>query len=786
MYLLNFNNLINYKKLIIYLILSIKIISSTKILCNNNFNFYFQDKKLSELINEISKEKKINIILPQLKNQLDELNKITITYMPKNEKFININKAWETLKMFLSLSGYNFIQKDENIYEIVLNNIEREPLKIYYNVKPKELPNSREVIRYIAYLKNIQVSDQTNVNNLNQIFKDMLSPKGQAPIYLKDLNGYMISDRADIIASIQTIINKLDKRGFQETIEVIKLNYLPASDLVKTLKTLQIAIKPKAESPAFIARNDTIDQIKHFASDLKILTDPQHNALIIMGRNKAVSAIRHFITKYIDQPNDSGKSILHYYNLQYLDAKEFEPIIQKVVSPNISAKQGSEEKLEYGPFRKFKGVVIKAEQTIEVNPIDNPFDTQIKSSNQKSNITFTGLSGVLLSGGNRLLILALQDDWKHIKRLIKKLDQPRPQVLIDALIMDLNISNIKQLESTTRSLTETSFLPSANTQFISSNITPMQNVLGKNPKEIAQDLLALAIPNSVPKVVPPKSLLITFNDSKTPGIASIIEVLDQYSKVNIRTHPFLCILNNEKGAISQVIKKRNRADSSPGKSGSFIIGIENIDATIKLSCIPHVVDENQLRLDIGIRIETFLGDTLNKTTQAIYTTCNLTNDQALAIGGFKETLINNELTKTPILGSIPIIGNLFKGEKSNVIKTNIIILIKPTIIMPRIKLKKLEISSTYVQEKLNKIKTDMTSDLAYNFTDPIIKFFIPNKDFIKNTDLLAEYLEETRQVNLIKNKKRKNRKNIKQSQGLNFDKIKQNLKQEYNLDLKPI
>ncbi len=766
MYLLNFNTLKKYNIIIVIIILTLSpdINSGDKA---NIIDFNLKNKKLLDIIHEISDVKNINIILPQMKNQLDDLHKISINYDPK-EKITDVDKAWELIQYFLNLSGYIFVQKENNIYEITLDNISREPLDIYINTNYEDLPNNNKTIRYIAYLKNIKIEDPNTATNLNHIFKDMLSPQAQKPIYLKNLNGYILADRADIIASIQNIITKLDEGGFQEVIQVIAINYVPASYIEDAIKILQTALN----------NNEKSNHINNFIANLKIVTDFRNNSLVIIGKERNVNALTDFISDYMDQPEESGRSILHYYNLEYTSSKDLKPVIQNIISGTKTRSQGTESIIGSTIFKKFQGVVIESERTAKINPIDFPLADSIKSSNKEGEITFKGLEGNFSVGGNRLIVLALDDDWKQIKKIIKQLDQPRPQVIVEALILDLSMNDIKALQSTTRTMTETNFLPSVNTQLISSNITPIQNVLGNKPQELAQDLLALAIPNSITSQSRNNlgSLLITFNDSQTPGIASIIRVLNQYVKTNVINHPFLAVLDNEKASVSQTISQRGRGESSPGRTGSFIIGIENIDATVKLSCIPHVIDENSLKLDIGIQLEDFIGNSFNKTERRIITTSNLNNNQVLAIGGLHETKINSSLTKTPLVGSIPIIGNLFKGEAISIVKTSILILIKPTIIMPKKKLKELEMSGNFVKDKLNQIQMCMNSNLSYNFTDPIVKFFVPNQSLINGESLLQDYIEETRKVNIIKNKN-----NINNTENIDFDKIKRNLAKETEL-----
>ncbi len=753
------------------------IISQSNNQQDNLITFYFQDKKLLDLVYEIAKAKNINIIPPQLASQIQELNSQTVTYKPKIQE-ITLDQAWKFLLMFLEMSGYSLIQKDENNYTIALNSTLREPLDLYVDTDLDSLPNEPKRIRYIAYLKNINISqiNKDNNNALAQIFKDMLTTGSPEPIYLPSTNGFILTDRSDIISSIMNIISKLDETGFREAIEYLPINYVSSQEVSQVLNTLRKAVKTNDTSFS-IRADDQGNQINYFGADLEIISDTRQNALIIMGREQAVNVISKFIKDYVDLPANLGKSILHYYELQYLDAKEFAPILQDIVTTQNQNKQ-SEQAYQMGPLRFFNGVIVKAEANVKGTTIATPISASDPSANKISNFEPKGIQAQILTGGNRLIILALDDDWQQIQKLIKKLDIPQPQALLDILVLDITVNNIRQLQSTVRTRTDASLMPSKGTQFLSSNISPPGNVLGTDPQQIAQDLLAFVGPNSIPALAPPGALLITYNDRKTPGIAGIVQALSQYTQAQIKTHPFLVVLNNKKGNISQEIRQRNRGDSVQGPNGSFIIPIENISARIKLSCIPHIIDENKLKLDIGVNIEDFIATTLNKTTRGMFTTVNLSDNQILAIGGLNQKIRTNVFTRTPLIGDIPIIGNLFRGERLQVLSTSIIILVKPKIIMPKKNQQQISLSSNYTKDKLDNILAAINNNIFYNFTDPVVKLFLSDEqNMIDNFDLLDEYLEQTNNLN-SESEKSNLILNPKNNEKINFNNVKEVLNKE--------
>ena len=109
----------------------------------------------------------------------------------------------------------------------------------------------------------------------------------------------------------------------------------------------------------------------------------------------------------------------------------------------------------------------------------------------------------------------------------------------------------------------------------------------------------------------------------------------------------------------------------------------DVSATIKVVATPHIVSDDRLRLDIGFTVEYFVGTQLTRLTRGLKTTATLASNQISLWEDFSKELPMRTLTRTPILGSIPIIGWFARGDREEDILANIVLFVCPTIIEPK-------------------------------------------------------------------------------------------------------
>lgn len=729
--------------------------------------FSFEKKNLSDIVDLLAEKKDVNIMYPQHPADLEAFKKQTITFHPQGRKNVSLAQAWNLLNTFLELSGYAMAKKRKDLYTINRvgrpdePGIVREVLPLYVSTPYQELPDSEKRIRYIYYLKNLRIPTQEDkdTNPIARIFKDMLSP-GAPIVYEPKSNGFIITDKANLIASVMRIIADLDNSGYKETVEVLELNYVPARDIVKVFDSLKKAAgEGTGHTSPFIRSDARTESINYFAADTRIIADDRMNSLIIMGREAAVERIRDFVQQYMDTAPEEGLSILHSYDLQYLDAQQLAEVLNRVVAPTIQAGAQAVQGPAAGPERYFQGVVIAAE---EVKKVEAKSTTEEVVLESKGEYTPAGITNTIFTGGNRLIVAAMQDDWLRIKNLISALDKLQPQVILEVLIVDISSTKTELLAGDIRNRTDAA-VPTCGAQFLSNNISPASSAIGAIPTQLATDLLQVLSVNpanipSLASTLTQGSTIISFNDPLTPGISALLQFLDTYTDSKILSHPYLVTTNNQKATITNQEIRRVQGDAVSGAAGVTTIPIIDLPATLQVQMIPRLASIDRLGLQVAVDVNQFESTNvtvLTRSTRRVNTNANLQSGQVLVIGGLTEINQGETASGTPFLQRIPILSAFFSNKNKYVTKTNLAIFICPTIVQPKLR----GGLDAYTADKIRKGRRDVEEVTLFGDSrDPVIRvFFKPDE---RSDRLMRDLLSEVNNppdIELIKTTREKRR-----------------------------
>lgn len=703
--------------------------------------FNYNNEELVDIINSLAEQKKINLILPS-----KEADKIKLKLTISLEEKITLDAAWNLLITILDIAGYSLIQEGE-WFEIVKNSkdIAREPLPLYIGVSPDKLPDSDLRIRYIYYLSNLKIAPNatTDTNNELNVLLRTLLPEIKDPnyknFYLDNrTNSIIVADKSNSIKSAMKIIDYLDKIQLQEKLEIIPLRYLSA----KVVADLFTRMQEPAEKNRY-RLEARIGESSYFSPNVRILPFERGNSLIILGKSQDIQRVRDFIFKYLDVPLESGKSVLHVYQLQYLDAAQFAPVLQNIVKSQTTGPQATGTKTSVeGVERFFDEVIIKA---------DTPTEGLVGGGEATK-----GLGKYW--GGNKLIIAARSEDWIRIKKLIEELDVPQPQVVIEVLIAELTSDQIKQLGSILRNPACFPLPNTVNAQSaqVSSVITapaqlPLQSGETFFYKNKTLQANLLANPGGVnTSAITPGTSVISFND-KNGSTWALLEVLDFIKEKNIIANPHVIAMNNKETEVNTT-EQRLLPDAPVNiGSGSTQINFKWVKAPIKVYVTPRISSANTVNLAINIEIDRFLTEALTnaaaeqaRVNRSVTTNANIYSGDILTIGGLTREDTLNSFSQTPILGQIPIIGWLFKNRRKEDQKTNLTVFICPTIIQPRLRAGISEYTTDYV--KLSK-KFANEGLLFDTLRDPITRWFFRDTeentlqnidDFMSQDDLLKK------------------------------------------------
>jgi len=703
------------------------------------FSFNYKDTPLTDVINEFAAEKKLNIILPQPQSP-NALNTKLSYQLPKK---VTVTQAWREVTKILAFLGYSWIPH-ENLLLLtkISNDIKREPLAVYKNPLIQDLPNNGTVVQTIFYLANLKLSNDATRTNIEAILKSMLSPT--ADIKRDDkTNAIIITDRADNIRAAMIIIKELDLEGIPDAIEVIPLYYTEAAFVEDLFKNKLFVATPSA-TPT----RETTKQISYFPPNTKVLALGRTNAMVIMGSTKAIRTVKDFIIKYIDHPLETGESILHIYDLQYLNAEDFQGILQDLINKSVTG-QAQTQGQTVGPKRDFQDVIIVAEKsTLSIKAPKKSEATQITPSETPTAIhgseSISGETQGIEQAGNRLIVAARKQDWVRIEALIKELDKPQPQVAIEVLIVDLTINNDKILGSQMRNKGSLYNSLSDNVDFqtamidspvLKPAISDINTANGNLPlfpdhalmanllrvQQGAESSFNLATEGGV------GSMVISFNDPDNSGIWNVWQILDAYTNSTLLAQPFITTADNRQASIT-IAEQRLVDGDAVSQAGGIKTQKDDVVAATSIDILPRIsVDNNNINLNIIVKVEQFLPANNNRTTRLVQTNANVGNGEVLALGGLislNDTISDNE---TPLLSKIPVLGWFFKRREKNKTKNNLMIFISPRIMYPKVK----GGIGSYTKDKLCFAKNELTEELAFeSLRDPITRwFFKPNLQY---------------------------------------------------------
>ncbi len=686
--------------------------------------FNFTDTPLVDIINDLAAKKNINIILPQ--GNIIISAKVNY-HLPDP---LTIDQAWEKLNDIIALAGFAWGEKTKSAWQLkpIEQNklILREPLALYFNEPLKNIPNNQDYVRALFYLSHIIISD-ANIP-INAILRDMLSPVSSI-FYDPKSNAVIITDRSLYIQSAMSIILELDRGGIRQAIEVLPLHYtapqliadLFAKDI---LKIAEAPTTPGAPPPS---------RANYFPSNTRVIPIDRLNAVVIMGTTKGIDVVRNFIVKYLDHPLESGKSIVHLYDLQYLNAKDAAEVLTQLISNQTVTGQATTQAT--AP-KHFKDVIIDYERrapTVAIQPTAGTAQTTAP-------VPAAPTTGVQ-TGGNHLIVAARSKDWEQIKKLIQDLDKPQPQVAIDALVVDLTLNNRKVLGTQLRNKASATASIDNNINFQSSQLTnpiltqiidPITGNTVFPPNALAANLLQLAQgTNFAANVTNPNNpvndfgaLIVSFNDpasgTSRSGIWAILEVLERYASTTILSQPFVVTRNNEKATVS-VSEMRLLRQNVTAEGGGLAVNFSYVPASVIVDIVPRISLTNNVNLQITVNITEYVSQVAdNRITRNVVTNANVGNGEILVLGGLiKNTDVIDE-SEVPLLGRIPIIGWFFKRETKTQEKDNLLIFISPKIIEPR----KQGGMDTYTVQKTGIAKNDLAEHTNFeNLRDPITRWF---------------------------------------------------------------
>jgi hypothetical protein len=279
-------------------------------------SFNFENEDLVTIANDVASKLERNLILPFPPSII--ASKVTLRNQPK----VTAEQAFIRLYGLFADAGYLMTARGQDTYVVTKSdlNAAREPLPSYIGVSPKDLPNSDALIRYVYFFDNIKVNPTGPVGEIKQIIEDMLvdpnKPLGQQVSFDANTNSVLIVGKAYNIKVIMQVVGELDKTGFREALEVIKLVNTSAEFIGKFISE-QLLAPSAADKAANLGLVPPSQDTTLFSRTTKIIADERNNSLILLGAGNAV----------VIKPNQIGTITETLQTIQFCKEQKLNVII---------------------------------------------------------------------------------------------------------------------------------------------------------------------------------------------------------------------------------------------------------------------------------------------------------------------------------------------------------------------------------------------------------------------------------------------------------------------------
>jgi len=442
-------------------------------------------------------------------------------------------------------------------------------------------------------------------------------------------NAIIISDLSSNIDRIRDIIKRMDQSAVEQT-DIIKLRFAVAENVVSMLDQL-------AKSEAKQSGGE---------SEVLLVADARTNSVLVSGDELDRARIRNLV-KYLDTPLEQSGNVKVIY-LQYAQADEIADVLTRVMQ-NIDRLDDSE-----GAKKPKSG----NSATIEAD-----------------------------EGTNALIITADTDQMASIESVVHRLDIRRAQVLVEAIIVELEVIDGQDLglqwlfADSSGAFGSNINAADATARTIADGILPEDD----STDDISLPGLAGALANTGGTTLGWGQI----SDSLT--MAVVLTALEEQSNSNILSTPSILTLDNQEAYITvgQNVPFVTGSYTNTGAGGDGAQNpfqtIERENVGITLTVTPHINDGDSVVLDITQEVSSISGVSLIASDlitneRKIQTKVLAQDNRVVVLGGLIKDDVQDATQKVPLLGDIPYLGRLFRIDGEKVTKTNLLIFIRPTII----------------------------------------------------------------------------------------------------------
>jgi len=534
-------------------------------------------------------------------------------------KPLNKKELYDLFLAVLDVYGFTAFESD-GIVRIIVNREARN-----YPIPSEQTVSSKNdgYITQIIQLNNISAA------KVLAAIRPLVPQYAHLTAY-EPSNALIISDTRANIARINDLILQMDKAAVLAT-DVLQLRYAQAADVVAMITQLE-----KPDPNRGVTTSPPI-----------VVADKRTNAVVVSGDEMSRQRIKG-VVESLDRPQTKNANVRVFY-LKYAKAAD----VAKVLTGMSQGQGGAAKPGEAGGTTQTN---VQADEAT-----------------------------------NSILVTADSDNMQSLMSVIDQLDIRRAQVLVEAIIVEITSGANKDLGvqwmyADTKNGFGTSNDGTANMAQVGLGALQVKTAATDEQYNTGLQSLAQGLSG-----VNGQAFGAAFLGERT-SFMGLLKMLQSDSGTNILSTPNLLTTDNTKAKISvgqkvpfkQGSYAQTGTGTTVGSIGSPYTTYNREEVGIKLEVTPHINDGGRIFLDIDQEVSSLSNvasvDGAITNQRNIKTQILTADGQTVVLGGLIRDDVSADATRVPLLGSIPVIGNLFRTKSTKKSKTNLLVFIRATVI----------------------------------------------------------------------------------------------------------
>lgn len=652
--------------------------------------FNLQDADLAELVNHISGLTGKRFIYGAKVRQI----KATVV----SPEPVTLEEAYQAFLSILDANGMTIVPHGRFLKIIDSGGVVTQPTPVIARGEP--VPDSDRFVTRLYRLEHVGTDEAM------ALLGKFKSKDGDISVYTPG-KLLIITDTATQVRRLMRIVEEIDVGGSGQHMWIEPVRNGTAQELAKRVNELfELGAGPAAPGTPGAAAGAKGNGLN------KVIADEQTNSLIVVGTEDSYLRLLEVLKRLDSQSTETGK--IHVLPLQHAIAEEMAQSLNQMLGGAGGAQRNAQAANAAG------------------GAAQGTFEGDLRVTADKST--------------NSLIITSSNRDYATMRLVVDKLDHSRRQVFIEAVIMDLSVSDSTQLGV---SFHGGAPFGAANDSLLLGGFQAGKSIAFPADPSLLQGFAAgvrgPALPNTT-------NLLGT--GLSVPSFGVVLNAVAASGRSNILATPHIIATDNVEAAISigeNIPLQTNVGGGSSsalsglaGAAGGATAGLGGLlggfggfaaprqDVGNKIKVTPHINESNQVRLEIdqessapGATSGTLGAVSITKRTAS--TTVVVADQQTVVIGGLMSDEYTTSRTKVPVLGDLPLLGALFRTSDVQKRKKNLLLVLTPHVIRDQEDLRKI------FERKMQERQEFLDRYLVFSGTD-----WKPPRDWTRTSGLVED------------------------------------------------